>query len=101
MSDVNFQIQVLKMHPYPWSQTRDKHQLHDSEDISLQEEIEGCPLMLQFKQAADLRALSAVIYNCQGQKKEKDDQLELFSGVSLRIFSFTWQFFSLWKWDGG
>ena len=60
MSDVNFQIQVLKMYPYPWSQTRDKHQLHDSEDISLQEEIEGCSLMLQFKQAAGLRALSAV-----------------------------------------
>ena len=60
MSDVNFKLQVLKMYPYPWSQTRDKNQLHDSEDISLQAETEGCSLMLQFKQAAGLRALSAV-----------------------------------------
>ena len=57
MSDVNFKLQVLKM---VWLQTRDKHQLHDSKDISLQAEIEGCSLMLQFKQAAGLRALSAV-----------------------------------------
>lgn len=27
-----------------------------------------------------------MIYNCQGRKEEKDDQLELFSGVSLCIF---------------